>query len=314
MNRLENQIEKPLVSVIVPNFNHARFLNERLLSIFNQTFQDIEVILLDDCSTDESREVLMSFAKHPLVTHCVFNESNSGSTFKQWEKGLNLAKGDWIWIAESDDSADRNFLENLIQLVQSTDHVSLAFSRSQIMDDAGVNKGLYRWAEVLTPNRWNTNFVNAGKSECEQFLIHRNTIPNASAVIFRKSVALEAIHHVQQYKYCGDWLFWAKLAYAGKVAYCAEAVNFFRRYPRATSLVRTEEKLVHRVKEYMRVISEISSFPGFNPPQVLEHQWIIDEWMNNRKSLSLLRFVQPPFSARLKRQFYQQLFRRLISK
>ena len=62
------------VSVIVPNYNHAAFLPKRLESIFNQTYQDFEVILLDDASTDTSVEVLSQYADHPKVTHFVVNE------------------------------------------------------------------------------------------------------------------------------------------------------------------------------------------------------------------------------------------------
>ena len=77
----------PRVSVIVPNYNHARFLPKRIESILNQTFQDFELILLDDCSTDDSRSILSSYASDPRVT-IEFNKVNSGSTFKQWNKGV----------------------------------------------------------------------------------------------------------------------------------------------------------------------------------------------------------------------------------
>ena len=95
----------PTVSVIVPNYNHARYLRQRIESVLGQTYQDFEVILLDDCSTDESRSVLGEYAKDPRV-RIEFNEKNSGSTFKQWNKGVRLARGEYIWIAESDDYAD----------------------------------------------------------------------------------------------------------------------------------------------------------------------------------------------------------------
>ena len=66
----------PLISVIVPNFNHVKYLTQRLNSIFNQTYSNFEVILLDDCSTDNSREILSKYARNKKVSHCVFNENN----------------------------------------------------------------------------------------------------------------------------------------------------------------------------------------------------------------------------------------------
>ena len=103
-----------LVSIIVPNYNHALYLRERLDSIFSQTFQDFEVILLDDNSSDSSIEVLKEYAAHPKVSHFIVNATNSGSPFIQWEKGLSLSKGKYIWIAESDDSCEITFLEKLL--------------------------------------------------------------------------------------------------------------------------------------------------------------------------------------------------------
>jgi glycosyltransferase involved in cell wall biosynthesis len=85
-----------MISVIVPNYNHAKFLKERIDSILNQTIQDFELIILDDCSTDNSREIIESYRQLPNVS-IFYNSKNSGSPFKQWKKGINRAKGKYIW-------------------------------------------------------------------------------------------------------------------------------------------------------------------------------------------------------------------------
>lgn len=77
----------PTVSVIVPNYCHAPYLEQRIESILQQTFQDFELILLDDCSTDGSREILERYRNHPKVSGIFYNERNSGSPFKQWKRG-----------------------------------------------------------------------------------------------------------------------------------------------------------------------------------------------------------------------------------
>jgi len=95
---------KPLVTVVVPNYNHAKYLKKRLNSIYKQTYKNIEVILLDDCSTDTSRSILSKYAKkHKNNTKTIFNTKNSGGVFYQWARALESAHGDFIWIAESDD-------------------------------------------------------------------------------------------------------------------------------------------------------------------------------------------------------------------
>ena len=107
----------PKVSVIVPNYNHARYLKARIDSILNQTFQDFELILLDDCSTDNSVELLQSYAGHPHVSHIVLNDRNTGSPFLQWQKGIGLAQGEYVWIAESDDTAQPDFLSTTVAVL-----------------------------------------------------------------------------------------------------------------------------------------------------------------------------------------------------
>lgn len=102
-------MSSPTVSIIVPNYNHSKYLNQRLDSILNQTYQDFEVILLDDVSSDNSVEILQAYSKHPKVSHLIVNEQNSGNTFKQWQKGIALAKGTFVWIAESDDFCEPHF-------------------------------------------------------------------------------------------------------------------------------------------------------------------------------------------------------------
>ena len=107
---------------------YARYLDARLTSILNQTFQDFELILLDDASTDNSLEILDKYKNNPHVSHLVVNEQNTGSPFKQWMKGILLAKGEWIWIAEADDSSKPNFLETCIEQIEKEENISFVYT------------------------------------------------------------------------------------------------------------------------------------------------------------------------------------------
>ena len=127
----------PLVSVIVPNYNHARFLDERMESILGQTYQNFEVIILDDVSTDNSREVIEKYRNDPRVSQIVYNDENSGSPFKQWNKGFRLAEGELVWIAESDDSCERMMLERLVHCFEEYPDLSYAFAHSVSVDENG---------------------------------------------------------------------------------------------------------------------------------------------------------------------------------
>ena len=125
------------VSVIVPNYRHAEFLEDRLRSIFAQTLRPHEIIFLDDASPDDSVEVARRLAPlAPVPMKIVVNEQNNGSTFRQWMKGLSLATGDLIWIAESDDHCHPEFLERLVPEFYDPD-VVLAYCQSAIIGPEG---------------------------------------------------------------------------------------------------------------------------------------------------------------------------------
>src|SRR5207342_2166753 len=91
LNKPQMFSSMPEVSVIIPNYNHAVYLEQRIESVLNQTFQDFELIILDDCSPDNSRDVIDQYRVNSKVSHIVYNSINSGSTFKQWQKGIELS-------------------------------------------------------------------------------------------------------------------------------------------------------------------------------------------------------------------------------
>ena len=219
----------PKVSVIVPNYNHAPYLHKRLDSVYDQTYRDFEVILLDDCSTDHSRDILAFYAKKPN-TIFVPNESNSGSVFCQWQKGISLSQGEYIWIAESDDFASPYFLKRVVTVLDEHPEVGLVYSQSWLVDSQDVIIGDARcWTNDLDSQRWSHSFINDGRDEIIRFLVYKNTIPNASAILIRRS-ALEKSGGVieQPFRLCGDWLQWIKILADSDIGFVPECLNFWR--------------------------------------------------------------------------------------
>ena len=212
----------PKVSVIVPNYNHAPYLKRRIDSILNQTYQDFELILLDDCSTDNSAEVLNGYANNPKVSHIVINETNSGSTFKQWDKGFALAKGEYIWVAESDDWCETTLLENLVPALEENSNIVLAYVQSVMVSDAGnimYKTEAVKYAQILS-----------GRDFVVNDMFGDPVLINCGMVVFRKS-ALEKVDNV--YKTTpgvGDWLFWINIALQGDVYICGKYLNYFFRH------------------------------------------------------------------------------------
>src|SRR4051812_33606058 len=119
-----------LVSVVIPNYNHAPYLRTRIDSVLNQSYQEVEVIILDDCSTDDSRSIIEEYRSHPKVSAIVYNERNTGSPFIQWNKGVGLAKGELIWIAESDDTCHPLMLSTVLERMNVDGNIGISYCQS----------------------------------------------------------------------------------------------------------------------------------------------------------------------------------------
>ena len=245
----------PKVSVIVPNFNHAPYLRQRIDSILNQTFQDFELILLDDCSTDDSREVIESYKDNEHVSQVVFNESNSGSPFRQWDKGIQLAHGEWIWIAESDDWADNDFLEVLMDGFEKHPECGLGFTLAEYVYPDKT------WCPEETGN----TVVYDGKSFNCKHLVFKNEIYNVSMALFRKDLYDKVDASLfRDMKYCGDWMFYAQLCRHTSVLSVQKAHSYFRQHGSNTTI-----KSEHQGKTFLEgleVVKYISK--TYNVPAV----------------------------------------------
>ena len=246
----------PSVSVVVPNYNHAPFLRQRIDSILAQTYQDFELILLDDCSTDNSREILQEYASNPHVTHVEFNEANSGSTFKQWKRGLGLASGTYVWIAESDDYAESTLLEQLVRTLDADSSVAFAYCRSALVEaDSRPSGFLDERLRHPNPRRWSGHFCVEGREECGNHLIYVNVAASASSVVFRRSV-YERVGGVDDtLRTSGDWKLWAAMALTGKVAYVSYPLNYYRSHGQTVRTTIPDAVIVAEQLDVIRWIS-----------------------------------------------------------
>lgn len=238
----QNQ-QEPLVSVIVPNYCHAPYLRERIDCIINQTFQNFEVILLDDCSTDGSHEILSSYRNHPKVSHIIFNEKNTGNTFFQWEKGVALAKGKYIWIAESDDYADECFLELIMAVFSIHEDCVLVRSGSYQVNQKGrvLTRDWDIWKEDESVHYY------TGEKYIRHNLLHFNYIYNASMLVFRKDVFSRIDKSYQQLRYVGDWQCWIEMLLEGSICEYHRKLNYFRQH---------DNKVSSRSRQTGRVVIE----------------------------------------------------------
>lgn len=218
----------PLVSIIVPNYNHAKYLPARMDSILNQTFQDFEVIILDDCSTDNSRTVIDSYRDYEKVSNIVYNEANSGSPFIQWNRGVSLARGSLIWIAETDDFCLSNFLEETVSKMKDFPSVGLVYTQSLEWDEiTGAESLVFQDTPGFTFSFQKSYFDNGRREAREKFVLE-HIIPYASGMLIRKSVFEWVSGADKSMMFCGDWFLWLKMLSVSDVYFIAEPLNTYR--------------------------------------------------------------------------------------
>lgn len=218
----------PKVTVILPNFNHESYIQERIESILNQDFKDFELIILDDASNDKSPEIIRKYLTDTRIKEFIINDQNSGSTFIQWDKGLQSAQGEYIWIAESDDVADKYFLSELIAILDNNPKVGLAFCPSIWIDENG-NK-------ILEPDHESDEDLWQGNELIQNEFLAGNLIYNASSAVFRKSLLKKVnLSQISEFKYTGDWFFWVQLITNVNVQRIGKRLNYFRRHEKNVS-------------------------------------------------------------------------------
>ena len=241
---------RPLtVSVIIPNYNYAAYLPQRIESILKQTRLPDEIVFIDNRSEDDSVAIARRYAAiSPVPFRVVVNESNNGSTFRQWLRGFSLVSGDLVWIAESDDWCEPDFLERVVPEFYD-DAVKLAFAQSDI---AGPNGEIYApdyhgYTDELSPTHWRSWYCVPAEEEVALALSQKNSIPNASAVVFRRPDPGAVEAKLLEYRLCGDWWFYAHAIQGGRIAFVPQVLNHHRRHPKTVT---------HNIEKEDRAIGE----------------------------------------------------------
>ena len=179
---------KVSISVIVPNYNYDRFLYQRIYSILYQKVKIKELLILDDCSKDDSRKTIDKIVKNLekyIDIKKVYNDTNSGSAFKQWEKGFKLAKGDYVWIAEADDYCTDKLLKSIVKPILKDKDIMISYADTAFIEADGKIqlRSIVPEIDIRKTGHWSKDFVNDGTQEVLDYAFLNCTIANVSSCI-----------------------------------------------------------------------------------------------------------------------------------
>lgn len=246
------------VTAIVPNYNHARYLSQRLDSILSQTYPLVDILVLDDCSTDNSRSVIDAYVtRFPGRISAVYNTENSGNVFRQWQKGHSLAKGDLVWICESDDFCEPTFIERMINAFRDPS-VMMAFGRIQFANSQGeFFAGLDHYREDSEPGIWDARLTRPAAEWFRGGFGVKNVIANVGGSLWRRfEISDQVWEEARNYKIMGDWYLYSAIAGGGQIAYEPSAVSYFRIHESNTSGSSAQSKPEY-YKEYAQLMTSL---------------------------------------------------------
>ncbi len=245
--------EKISITAVIPNYNYEKFLYQRFYSVLNQNVKIKEIVILDDCSTDYSRNVIDEIVTQisPYITiKKIYNKQNSGSAFRQWQKGLKEASGDYVWIAEADDYCQSNMIENLTKPLEKNSDVIISYCDTAFINTNGyiTYKSIIPEIDIMKTGHWNCNYVIDGIKEYEHYSFLNCTIANVSSCIFRKGDYDTILEQAGTYKQAGDWFFYVYLMHMGKVAFCNKTLNYYREHGNNVSSITKKEAHMQEIK------------------------------------------------------------------
>ena len=252
----ENQMyeQKIKISVVIPNYNYANFLEERLYSILSQKVKLYEIILLDDHSQDQSVQKIQHYEKilSPYIpVKTKLNQKNSGSAFKQWQVGFELAQGDYVWIAEADDYCHEEMLKELIKPILKENNIYISYCDTAFINQTGriILPSIKKEIDIQRTHHWDKNYINSGEDELRNYTFLNCTIANVSSTLIKKDDYTEYFKLSSAYKQAGDWLFYANVMRRGKIAYCKKAYNYYRMHGNNVSSTFKKEQHLLEIKK-----------------------------------------------------------------
>lgn len=212
-------MRKPLVSFVVPCYKLAHYLRICVDSILNQTYSRIEILILDDCSPDDTP---MAAVYSDARVRYIRNETNLGH-LRNYNKGISMASGEYIWLISADDCLRmRDAVERYVYLMEGNPRLAYVFSPAMGLSDSGAETGLVEWTRPFSRNR----VVLQGRRFLRT-LAKGNCVSAPSSMVRRQCYEAMGMFPLDL-PHAGDWYLWCSFAFHGDIAYLADPLISYR--------------------------------------------------------------------------------------
>lgn len=218
----------PLVSVLMPSYNHEEFISTAIESVLNQTFTDFEFIIIDDASKDGSKEIIKIYEEKDSRIRAIFHNENKGIA-RTMNDGLDEAEGKFIAIFASDDVWVKDKLEKQLEVLKKFEDL-IVWSEGEVIDAQGNPTG----------ESWTARFGTKRKKSGDLFeeLLKGNYICGQSRISKRKNIG--DIRFNETLKYLNDYQFEVDMARKYEYHFIPEPLVMYRLHGRNTVITKRE--------------------------------------------------------------------------
>ncbi|MFN7140763.1 MAG: glycosyltransferase family 2 protein [Limisphaerales bacterium] len=246
----------PKISVLMPTYNYGRFLPDAIESVLDQTFQNFELLILNDCSTDNSAEVIEHYAARDPRIRSHVNSTNLGMV-RNCNLCMEMAEGEYLKFLFSDDTlADKSALERFAKMLDQNPSATLAACARKVVDQN--SRPITVWAQL----------GSSGLKRGDDIILlclreMHNLIGEPSAVMFRKRDAGRGFS--SRYRQIMDQEFWMHLLEKGDLVYTSEPLSTFRTHPAQETEMNRATKLGE--KEHLLLLEDYLQKPLLRSPK-----------------------------------------------
>jgi glycosyltransferase involved in cell wall biosynthesis len=236
----------------MPCFNHALFVGRSIEAVLAQSVGDLELIVIDDCSRDHSRETIAQYVKNDRRVRALYHERNLGAS-RSRNDGIRVAEGEYLAFCDADDVWMPTKLARQLELMERHPMHDVAYCDAEIINEHGIRTG----------ERFTNEFPVPGNGSGRLFdeLCTRNFVNMQTAILRRKSVGAAA-RFDENIKWVEDWLFWLRIAHDHSFIYTNEVLAEYRVHQKSTGRNQRRGNKINRVKVYRRILREYPEIPS----------------------------------------------------
>lgn len=213
----------PKVSVVMPAYNAEKYINQAMDSILNQTYKDFEFIIINDGSTDRTREIILEYDDPRIIL--VENEKNSGIVVTL-NRGLEKACGEYIARMDADDISMYNRIEKQVEFLESHSDIAM------------VGTGICTFGENITSQE---HIFTCDSEQLKAELLFHSCIAHPTVMIRRSVLVEKMLHYDEQFVGREDFALWWEIAKVSKIANLSEILLNYRIHGKQISQIKDEK-------------------------------------------------------------------------